>query len=309
MRQRLVGMAWARRVAALAVVALAAGIASRRAASGCAVSESDVHRWETTEGGPEKLYAIVDARQVLLAAARRGGAVAHPHAPAQRQAHRPRVLDPRVRHAARARSRAPSSVLTRRRAHATSSTTSRRSSSSRCSSRRRARGRPRARRPARPEHPLQGRGVRACSRTSRRSPATRRRRRASSPRSTQWVQTDFEDAHRQQRAAVRRRANHALHRRPERQDAAERHHRELDEGRQAPASSSPTSATTTRRSARATRSSRSAKHIDSHAWLDKQRALVVEAEREGQDHADAAAGRPISSSSTRTRSSRRSSPT
>jgi hypothetical protein len=27
--------------------------------TGCAVSESDVHRWETTEGGPEKLYAIV----------------------------------------------------------------------------------------------------------------------------------------------------------------------------------------------------------------------------------------------------------
>jgi hypothetical protein len=27
--------------------------------SGCAVSDSDVHRWETTEGGPEKLYAIV----------------------------------------------------------------------------------------------------------------------------------------------------------------------------------------------------------------------------------------------------------
>jgi hypothetical protein len=27
--------------------------------SGCAVSESDVHRWETTENGPEKLYAIV----------------------------------------------------------------------------------------------------------------------------------------------------------------------------------------------------------------------------------------------------------
>jgi hypothetical protein len=26
---------------------------------GCAVSESDVHRWETTEAGPEKLYAIV----------------------------------------------------------------------------------------------------------------------------------------------------------------------------------------------------------------------------------------------------------
>lgn len=27
--------------------------------SGCAVSDSDVHRWETTENGPEKLYAIV----------------------------------------------------------------------------------------------------------------------------------------------------------------------------------------------------------------------------------------------------------
>jgi hypothetical protein len=27
--------------------------------SACAVSESDVHRWETTENGPEKLYAIV----------------------------------------------------------------------------------------------------------------------------------------------------------------------------------------------------------------------------------------------------------
>src|SRR5271166_3349167 len=29
------------------------------ATAGCAVSESDVHRWETTESGPEKLYAIV----------------------------------------------------------------------------------------------------------------------------------------------------------------------------------------------------------------------------------------------------------
>jgi hypothetical protein len=27
--------------------------------TGCSVSESDVHRWETTEAGPEKLYAIV----------------------------------------------------------------------------------------------------------------------------------------------------------------------------------------------------------------------------------------------------------
>jgi hypothetical protein len=35
------------------------GLALSGGAAGCAVSESDVHRWETTEGGPEKLYAIV----------------------------------------------------------------------------------------------------------------------------------------------------------------------------------------------------------------------------------------------------------
>ncbi|HEX3343451.1 MAG TPA: hypothetical protein VHS09_02710, partial [Polyangiaceae bacterium] len=40
-----------------ALVALLAGLGG--GATGCAVSESDVHRWETTEGGPEKLYAIV----------------------------------------------------------------------------------------------------------------------------------------------------------------------------------------------------------------------------------------------------------
>jgi hypothetical protein len=34
-------------------------VAILTAGSGCAVSESDVHRWETTEGGPEKLYALV----------------------------------------------------------------------------------------------------------------------------------------------------------------------------------------------------------------------------------------------------------
>ncbi len=39
-------------LAAVALSCTAAGV-------GCAVSESDVHRWETTEGGPEKLYAIV----------------------------------------------------------------------------------------------------------------------------------------------------------------------------------------------------------------------------------------------------------
>jgi hypothetical protein len=35
-------------------VAVASGLTP-----GCAVSESDVHRWETTENGPDKLYAIV----------------------------------------------------------------------------------------------------------------------------------------------------------------------------------------------------------------------------------------------------------
>jgi hypothetical protein len=42
----------------LTVASLAAGVFAGGAA-GCAVSETDVHRWETTEGGPEKLYAIV----------------------------------------------------------------------------------------------------------------------------------------------------------------------------------------------------------------------------------------------------------
>ncbi len=39
----------------LAAVALLSAVGG----TGCAVSDSDVHRWETTEGGPEKLYAIV----------------------------------------------------------------------------------------------------------------------------------------------------------------------------------------------------------------------------------------------------------
>ena len=42
--------------AATVAVALAALVAT---SGGCAVSESDVHRWETTEAGPEKLYALV----------------------------------------------------------------------------------------------------------------------------------------------------------------------------------------------------------------------------------------------------------
>ena len=41
----------------VAAATLATALAA--ASAGCAVSESDVHRWETTEGGPEKLYALV----------------------------------------------------------------------------------------------------------------------------------------------------------------------------------------------------------------------------------------------------------
>jgi hypothetical protein len=44
----------------LPTVALGACVwVSSAASMGCAVSESDAHRWETTENGPEKLYAIV----------------------------------------------------------------------------------------------------------------------------------------------------------------------------------------------------------------------------------------------------------
>jgi hypothetical protein len=39
--------------ATIGACALGAGV------TGCAVSESDAHRWETTENGPEKLYAVV----------------------------------------------------------------------------------------------------------------------------------------------------------------------------------------------------------------------------------------------------------
>jgi hypothetical protein len=45
------------RLARQAAVAMV--VASGLTMVGCAVSESDVHRWETTESGPEKLYAIV----------------------------------------------------------------------------------------------------------------------------------------------------------------------------------------------------------------------------------------------------------
>ncbi len=53
MRQGLVAARWA------GAAAVAAAIAASSGATGCAVSDSDVHRWETTAAGPEKLYAIV----------------------------------------------------------------------------------------------------------------------------------------------------------------------------------------------------------------------------------------------------------
>jgi hypothetical protein len=65
MRQRLVGMAWAggagaASARAFAALSLGAGVwGTSLGLAGCAVSESDAHRWETTENGPEKLYAIV----------------------------------------------------------------------------------------------------------------------------------------------------------------------------------------------------------------------------------------------------------
>jgi hypothetical protein len=58
MRERGVGLGGfsTTRAVVLGVSLLTAGVG---ATAGCAVSDSDVHRWETTENGPEKLYAIV----------------------------------------------------------------------------------------------------------------------------------------------------------------------------------------------------------------------------------------------------------
>src|SRR5271155_4244739 len=64
MRQRLVVKdgalvrAWAKGLSAAAISASAL-FAVGASVSGCAVSESDARRWETTENGPEKLYAVV----------------------------------------------------------------------------------------------------------------------------------------------------------------------------------------------------------------------------------------------------------
>jgi hypothetical protein len=64
MRQRLVvndgalGRAWAKGLSA-AVLGASALVWVGTSVSGCAVSESDARRWETTQNGPEKLYAVV----------------------------------------------------------------------------------------------------------------------------------------------------------------------------------------------------------------------------------------------------------
>jgi hypothetical protein len=50
-----------------AFLALVAGaLTTPMFTSGCAVSESDEHRWETTENGPDKLYAIVGHEKYAL---------------------------------------------------------------------------------------------------------------------------------------------------------------------------------------------------------------------------------------------------
>ncbi|HEX7663662.1 MAG TPA: hypothetical protein VF407_04100, partial [Polyangiaceae bacterium] len=70
---------WVR--AAFSAVALSGALAF---APGCAVSDSDVHRWESTEQGPRKLYAVVthdkyawdlrvDAAMSLIRMKKRGG--------------------------------------------------------------------------------------------------------------------------------------------------------------------------------------------------------------------------------------------
>jgi len=48
---------WVRTVAS--ATALSCALAAASVLPGCAVSESDVHRWESTEQGPRKLYAVV----------------------------------------------------------------------------------------------------------------------------------------------------------------------------------------------------------------------------------------------------------
>ena len=138
--------------------------------------------------------------------------------------------------------------------------------------------------PARPEHPVQGRGVRDAL------------ARAAARRATTTTKADLiGGAHRSGCRPTSRTASTTASQQfgveqimrfigaPSVQDAARAHQRELDQGRPAPASSSPTSATTTRSSARATRSSRWPSRSTRTDWIDKQRALVNEANEKAQD--------------------------
>ncbi len=60
MQERLLGSTTGcRRLLWSSVLWAASGLLIPSLSAGCAVSDTDVHRWETTEAGPEKLYSIV----------------------------------------------------------------------------------------------------------------------------------------------------------------------------------------------------------------------------------------------------------
>jgi hypothetical protein len=66
MQERLMGTTKGRR-SLLGCAVLSAACGTLAPTLGCAVSDTDVHRWETTEAGPEKLYAIVTHDKYSLA--------------------------------------------------------------------------------------------------------------------------------------------------------------------------------------------------------------------------------------------------
>ena len=311
MRQRLVGMARTRgRLSAMALTLAEAGAtARRRSAGGCAVSESDVHRWETTESGPEKLYAIVDARQVLVALARRGGAVAHSHAPAQRQAHRPRVPRSSGYDTPEGKVQGALAVLRRRRAPAhrrRHRAQARRADAAAARRREPAEG---SRRPAGPEHPLQRRGVRAALARAAARRATRRRRPSLIAALTQWVQTDFEDRidNSTQQFGVEQIMRFIGA--PSVKTLPSSITETLDQGRPRLLSSSPTSATTTRRTRASEALVALAKQIDSPTGSTSSARSSTRPTSKAHDQRRRRSRSTTSSSSTRSRSSRRSSPT
>ena len=123
-----------------------------------------------------------DARQVLVAAARGGGPVARAHAAAQRQARRPRVPRPRVRHAAgQGAGRPVHPVSDEARKHIVDDIAPKLiEMMQQPPPPKPADGTPQ---PARPEHPLQGRRLRLLSHEPPLVDRRRRRRPTSPPRS------------------------------------------------------------------------------------------------------------------------------